>query len=185
MKMKTRTEIINEIIANNQFKTYLEIGLGNCKNFDAINCDKKIGVDPLVIREKCLHLTSDEFFEINLIKFDLIFIDGLHHADQLEKDIFNAYNCLTPGGIILIHDVNPTTSQMQQIPRGDQVQWTGNVWRCAVGFKLKYPKIKSEFIPEKYGLFVIYKNRFRVYEGFTNYTMTFKEFCSLKPSLGI
>ena len=43
----------------------------------------KISVDPEKNSEHLTHeMTSDEFFEQNTDKFDVIFIDGLHHSDR-------------------------------------------------------------------------------------------------------
>jgi len=173
--MKTRTDIINEIIARNKFESYLEIGLGNGNNFVSIACKNKVSVDPF--EPKATHsITSDEFFANNKQQFDLIFIDGLHHADQVEKDIINAYDCLSAAGMVLIHDCKPLNEAMQQIPRDKKTIWTGDVWRCCVGLLKTYPKIKMSFIPEKYGLFAIWKCRYRIYKGFTDESMTYKEF---------
>ena len=36
--------------------------------------------------------------------FDLIFIDGLHYASAVEADLALAVDCLTPHGIVLVHD---------------------------------------------------------------------------------
>ena len=48
-------------------------------------------------------MTSDEFFEkYPEEKFDVIFIDGLHHYDQCQKDTINALKKLNESGIILL-----------------------------------------------------------------------------------
>ena len=48
--------------------------------------------------------TSDEFFEKNEKKFDLIYIDGSHEASQVYKDLCNSWNCLNQEGIIICDD---------------------------------------------------------------------------------
>ena len=48
--------------------------------------------------------TSDKFFEINREKFDLIYIDGSHEAQQVYKDISNSWACLNHNGIIVCDD---------------------------------------------------------------------------------
>jgi hypothetical protein len=116
--------------------------------------------------------TSDEFFAQNdkrkkeKERFDLIFIDGLHHADQVEKDIVNAWYALNEGGVILLHDVHPPTEAHQVVPR-EQLSWTGDVWKSFVGFRQKYPKIPTGCFREKYGLGWIKKvPRTKVEPGF-------------------
>ena len=48
--------------------------------------------------------TSDEFFENNREKFDVIYIDGSHEAPQVYKDLSNSWNCLNNEGIIICDD---------------------------------------------------------------------------------
>jgi predicted O-methyltransferase YrrM len=54
-----------------------------------------------------MHITSDAFFERSMVKFDVIFIDGLHEEHQVDRDIVNSLQHLNPGGIIVLHDCLP------------------------------------------------------------------------------
>jgi cobalamin biosynthesis Co2+ chelatase CbiK len=54
-----KTELIQALIDQNGYKSYLEIGLGDQANFNALQVEYKEGVDPLY------NLTSDAFFEAN------------------------------------------------------------------------------------------------------------------------
>ena len=92
-----RFDIINHFIKKYNFKNYLEIGVFNGECIEAIDIFHKDGVDPGV--EGVVHpkvnypITSDEFFELikdEDIKYDIVFIDGLHHSDQVIKDITNS-----------------------------------------------------------------------------------------------
>ena len=40
-------------------------------------------------------------------RYDLVFVDGLHIADQVERDIVNSLAALAPGGMVVLHDCNP------------------------------------------------------------------------------
>jgi hypothetical protein len=52
-----------------------------------------------------LRMTSDEYFAgKNEIKFDFIYIDGDHTAEQVAKDAKNAWLLLKPGGIMAFDD---------------------------------------------------------------------------------
>lgn len=130
-----RIEIINSLISKNNYKSYLELGVqaGDC--FRQINCDKKVGVDPDKASAATEHLTSDDYFDQLDEKFDIIFIDGLHHADQVLKDIKNSLNHLKEGGTIVMHDCLPTSKRMQEIPLQDQVEWTGDTWRAFLKYR--------------------------------------------------
>ena len=85
-----RWDLLNQIIKIKKIENYLEIGCDNNDLFEKINVSNKIGVDP---REGGnVRKTSDEFFKYNKKKFELIFIDGLHKYDQVNRDIENSLN---------------------------------------------------------------------------------------------
>ena len=127
-----RVEIIKNIIELKNYKSYLEIGCFSNELFDQINCENKVGVDP--VSGGTIRATSDEFFKKNDKKFDCIFIDGLHRYQQVKKDILNSINFLKKGGIILLHDCLPRNVYEQAIPRC-QYKWNGDVWKAIVEFR--------------------------------------------------
>ena len=152
----TRTNIINYLINKNNFTHYLEIGLDNpYNNFYHIKCPTKLSVDPYLKEDHetfdirvnaeldelmstyLTHkMTSDEFFAYNVMKFDLIFIDGLHIKEQVARDIYNSLKVLKPGGKIVVHDCLPIDEENQIVPRCNQI-WTGDVWKAIPGLKLQ------------------------------------------------
>jgi 3'-phosphoadenosine 5'-phosphosulfate sulfotransferase (PAPS reductase)/FAD synthetase len=132
-----RWDIINSIITSKNYESYLEIGCAYNECFDKIECIYKVGVDP--IRGGNTKLTSTEFFKTNTDSFDIIFIDGLHHSDQVYEDITNALNVLNAGGIILIHDALPNNYASQLIPISVAAShpefnggWCGDVWKTVM-----------------------------------------------------
>jgi predicted O-methyltransferase YrrM len=124
-----RLEIIQNIIISKNYKKYLEIGCDKDQIFSNILIDFKIGVDP--IQGGNVRKTSDDFFKNNLDKFDIIFIDGLHEYDQVNKDINNSLKALNDGGIILLHDCMPKSYFHQAVPRS-RMSWNGDVWKNIV-----------------------------------------------------
>ena len=177
--MNKRTEYINGLIKEHGFSSYLEIGLGDGNNFREVDCKIKLGVDPQVKSTymSLVKKSSDDFFSSWLKTnevFDIIFIDGLHHADQVERDIVNAWNCLNKGGIILIHDIKPHTFEMQQVPR-IQTVWTGDVWRAWNGLKIN-TKLKLDYWDDQYGLGIIHKSRHKLELGFLDMDTTFEDY---------
>lgn len=129
-----RTDLINYIIKKQGYKSYLEIGIGTGKNFKAIECTKKLSIDPDPLAKAMVSNTSDYFFSW-LGKgdkkqiYDCIFIDGLHHADQVRKDIINAWECLNDGGCLVLHDTNPDREEITHVPR-DSKEWCGDVYKA-------------------------------------------------------
>ncbi len=129
-----RYELINSIILKKNFKNYLEIGCFKNENFNKIKIDNKIGVDPVCGGN--IRKTSDEFFENCKDFFDIIFIDGLHHYEQVKKDIINALKFINKDGVILVHDCLPIKARDQMVPRSHE-KWNGDVWKSIVEFRTK------------------------------------------------
>ena len=151
----SRFDIINKIIKNKKFKSYLEIGCQNDVNFSRIIIDNKIGVDP---QSGGTHrMTSDEFFIQNKDTFDLIFIDGLHIYEQVIKDIDNSLKVLKENGIILIHDCLPAKIWHQTIPQ-THTSWNGDVWKSIVNLRTR-EEIDTYTIKADQGLGLVLKRK--------------------------
>lgn len=170
--------IINRLVKENDCKSYLEIGYGNGYNFNQIQVKDKVSVD--TNGKATFNDGSDEFFVKNDKEFDCVFIDGLHHADQVRKDIINALRCNAK--VICLHDTLPPTLDHQIVPR-KQLSWTGDVWRAVVGFHNEYPDVKLETYKADYGLTVIYPEGKKVRKHFEDMEMTFEEFNENKVKL--
>ncbi len=131
-----RTDIINILIQRFGYKSYLEVGTQRPSgNFNKVNAEYKFCVEPYPPADSVQFIdfigTSDEYFESigDDTKFDIIFIDGLHHYEQVLKDIENSFNHLNENGTIVVHDCLPTTEIMQE--REDRGgEWTGDVWKA-------------------------------------------------------
>lgn len=107
------------------------------------------------------NITSDKFFEEIFptlkYKYDIIFIDGLHETEQVDKDVENALKSLNPNGTIVMHDCNPITREMQQVPR-IQGEWTGDVWKSIL--KLRFNSFVNVCVVDTdYGCGIVRKNK--------------------------
>ena len=127
-----RWELINEIIKKKNYSHYLEIGCFNNECFSKIDIINKVGVDP--IKGGTIKKTSDEFFESNEKKFDIIFIDGLHEYNQVKRDIKNSIKFLRKDGTIMCHDSLPEEYSDQTVPYSLGT-WVGDVWKAIVEFR--------------------------------------------------
>lgn len=160
-----RFHIINYLIEKYKLVNYLEIGVFKGENIREIKAAHKDGVDPGIEEyttpEVNYPMTSDAFFELikghDEIKYDIIFIDGLHHADQVEKDIINSLNHLVNNGFIVMHDCNPVSYDAQKIPR-ETIAWNGDTWKSFVNFKACNPDFKCCVIDTDFGVGIIQKN---------------------------
>lgn len=175
-KTPLRSDIINYLLKSlNRETTYLEIGVRNpAINFDKIVSTKKYSVDPgLEFKENPVDfkVTSDEFFKglrvgnylKNEILFDVIFIDGLHLAEQVDKDIQNALDFLKDDGFIILHDCNPPTEsharethKYEISPAGNN--WNGTTWKAFYKWRKLMPE-NSCCIDTDWGVGIICKHK--------------------------
>ena len=154
-----RYNIIQNLIYDNDYKHYLEIGLGDSSNINKICCDYKTGVDT---EEQLLNqgydfykMTSDEYFlKHTNKKFDIIFIDGLHHADQVYRDINNSLSILNKNGTIVCHDMNPYKERIQKVPRETKI-WTGDCWKAWVKIREERKDLEMFVVDTDFGCGII------------------------------
>lgn len=139
-----RYDILNKFISERNYKNYLEIGVHDRNGcFNKINCENKICVDPDINAKADFVMTSDRFFEQNVKKFDIIFIDGLHEGHQVYKDIQNSLKVLNTGGIIMCHDCSPNSVQeskdYEDFPLEDygKYSWYGDSWKGFVKYRFE------------------------------------------------
>lgn len=100
-------------------RTYLEIGVHKGETFLDVNVASRVGVDPQfrfdwssyhgkdgIQLHQC---SSDTFFDSidPAVKYDLIFVDGLHAFEQTYRDILHALRHSHPGTVIAIDDTIP------------------------------------------------------------------------------
>ena len=123
-----RIKIINELIKKISGTKYLEIGCDENIVFNQIECSKKVGVDPN--KGGTVRDTSDNFFKNNKELFDVVFIDGLHHFEQIIKDFKNSFNVLNDNGYIIMHDLMPRSWLEEHVPRISN-DWCGDVWKIS------------------------------------------------------
>jgi hypothetical protein len=152
-----RTDIINLLIQKYGYKSYLEVGTQDpTSNFDLIQAETKVSIDPFPRGEVTFVGTSDEYFDSidNTIQYDIIFIDGLHHDDQVLKDINNSLNHLSDNGSIVIHDCLPMTERMQE--REDHgEEWTGDVWKAIAELRVESIDLDIKVVDTDYGCGII------------------------------
>ena len=171
-----RSNIINQL--TNENDKYLEIGVEYGECFNEVHFLSKVGVDPdpkfiPKNRQELFLITSDDYFKQylndsdsvdsvdsddcieNITKpiFDVIFIDGMHQAEYVVKDIINSSKVLSNNGLIFIDDILPFNYNEQlKIPIRHYYEngilkygetWTGDVWKV-IYWLLKYCKVQID-----------------------------------------
>lgn len=106
--MNHKHELINHVIAKNNYKTYLELGIGAAKEtWNQIQNVTKTGVDFSVHGPNIHTTTTDAFFKYNTAKYDVIYIDADHEESSVMRDFENSLRFIEENGIIFMHDVGP------------------------------------------------------------------------------
>ncbi len=101
--------------------------------------------------------TSDSFFSrlSEEKKVDIIFVDGLHEASQVTRDIENSLKHLSLGGTIVLHDCNPPT--YEHTTTGDHAgNWNGDVYKAFIKFRYHHPEYKTYTVDTDWGCGIIH-----------------------------
>lgn len=177
-KRPRRGAVINYLLSRvkGRPRYYLEIGVRDIKdNFSTIEAEHKYGVDPGYEREQneaTFKMTSNEFFSLldggellrKDIRFDVIFIDGLHLANQAYCDLQNSLRYVRDDGFVVLHDCNPPTEyharesfKYMLSPAGGQ--WNGTVWKAVYRARLDRT-LSVCVIDSDFGVGVVSKQRY-------------------------
>lgn len=152
--MITRYNIINFLISKLNCTRYLEIGTRDGECFEKISCKHKECVDIEYKYSGLTHLcSSDEFFEYNKRKYDVIFIDGNHEEEFVDKDIINSLKVLDVGGVIVMHDCRPLNKD-DLTPPG---RYNGTVYKSFIKARHCLSGIATCVVNEDEGCGVIIK----------------------------
>lgn len=129
---------INELSAIIDAKNYLEIGVWKGQVFNSLSFDgTKVAVDPRFkfdtqqySSSKVLFYStkSDKFFNgfRQDIKFDIVYLDGLHTYEQTFADLCNSLCFCRPESLILIDDTLP--SDMYSSLRSQELCYEARRW---------------------------------------------------------
>lgn len=182
-----RWNILNTLIKYYNYKNYLEVGVQDyysCCAKVELPKESKVAIDPAPRNECDFIGTSDEYFAQldSTTKFDLIFIDGLHHNDQVLKDIDNSLKHLSKGGSILCHDCLPPTEHHQE--RNDHGgEWNGDVWKAIAYLRTTRKDLNIQTINTDWGCCLIQKGTNTLYSPTEKNYLTWDYFSKNKNEL--
>ena len=152
----TRTELINQVAAAINAKSYLEIGLGDRVNFKGVNVSHKEGCD---IKGVCTHRMPSKALWAMLpataqgqYLYDLIFVDGDHHYEPAFQDLLGA---LKVGRVVIAHDVYPETATLAAAKHLEMGAWCGEVYRAFAQI-LGMQGVNGCAIPDDHGVGVLW-----------------------------
>ena len=154
-----RWDVINKLLSTTSGRRYLEIGVDNGECGRRVKSKYRWGVDPKphgkAAFERFYCGTSDAFFEgCGSEEFDVVLVDGLHHAEQVYRDVLNALDHLAIDGAIVLHDCNPQSELVQRVPRQSKV-WTGDCWKAIAKLRGEHPELDVYVIDTDEGLGIV------------------------------
>jgi len=152
--------------------TYLEVGVQHGTTLEQVQVPFKWGVDPYPrFRTRSLpegyrfyHGTSDDFFGTLKpnVRFDLIFLDGLHTWTQTYRDLLNATKHTHDLSAFLIDDVLPI-DEFSALPSEEEAlrrrhatgsitwEWHGDVYKTLVAIDRFHPELEFQVIEDLKG----------------------------------
>lgn len=122
-------------ISNNDHADYLQNNQE--KNFDIniTRCDNSEKI-------KVFKITSDDFFENNRKKYNLIYIDGCHEPEFISRDIENGFKCLEENGIMWMNDYGKTIITVKKAMNKFLIKHRGEYETIHQGYQLAIQKNK-------------------------------------------
>ena len=122
-------------ISNNDHADYLQNNQE--KNFDIniTRCDNSEKI-------KVFKITSDDFFENNRKKYNLIYIDGCNEPEFISRDIENGFKCLEENGIMWMNDYGKTIITVKKAMNKFLIKHRGEYETIHQGYQLAIQKNK-------------------------------------------
>ena len=157
-----RWDVCNARLARFHPSRFLEIGVKHGRVGKQVAATEKLGVDPQPgpfadrYYTHLFHQTSDEFFKDRKLPMNVhvVLIDGLHHANQVWRDVQNSLFHLHPHGTVVLHDCNPLDERSQMVPQV-QGHWNGDCWKVIVKLRATRPDLRVRVLDTDEGLGLI------------------------------
>ena len=148
-----RSDVCQSVLDLMQDPTYLEIGVNEGITFHAVKAKRKIAVDPMFLFDEAaakanhpecdyFQMTSDAYFGSADLQteYDVIYLDGLHTAEQTLRDLMNAVDRIKKHGVIVIDDVKPSSfaaslpnvehaNYVKSLTGDKDLAWMGDVYK--------------------------------------------------------
>lgn len=180
-----RETVLAGFLALHDEARYLEIGVHSGHTFHPLQAALKVAVDPdfqfevpaqNVTKEVEYHeVTSDQYFGTIATpgkKFNVIYVDGLHTAEQTLRDVLNAVECLEDDGVIVVDDVIPSSyaASLPDFDDFDRVRksialeagghaWMGDVYRVVFFVQTFMQGWEYAVVEENHGQLVMWRQR--------------------------
>jgi methyltransferase family protein len=180
----SRVAVLQGLLSLFEDPHYLEVGVSSGATFWKVEARRKVAVDPAFkfdLRDARAALpnanfhpvTSDVFFGEIASRddpYDVIFLDGLHTAEQTLRDLLNAIQFLKPSGVIVVDDVVPNSYaaslsdklKAQRLRRALKVEdgaWMGDVYRVVFFVAAFLQQFQFRTVSDTRGQLVLWRGR--------------------------
>ncbi len=177
-----RHEVINTLLRLFESPSYLEVGVNRGETFFNVNASMKVAVDPKFLFDvaaatqndpNCAfhEVPSDRYFSEIIdhnLRFDVIYLDGLHTFEQTLRDFTNAIQFLKPRGVIVIDDVKPTSYQaslpdqldaflLKKYHSSHDNSWMGDTYKLVFFIETFFPTWQFRTLMENHGQAVVWR----------------------------
>lgn len=180
-----RETVLAGFLALHDEPSYLEIGVHSGHTFHPLKAAFKVAVDPdfqfelpspsVTSSVEYHQVTSDRYFGTiadPARKFDVIYVDGLHTAEQTLRDVLNAVEWLHDDGVIVVDDVIPSSyaASLPDFDDFDRVRkaiavesgghaWMGDVYRVVFFVQAFMQGWDYRVVEENHGQLVMWRSR--------------------------
>jgi hypothetical protein len=159
---------INQLARRLDLRSYLEIGVCEGDTFRLIEIADRTGVDPEFrfdpdsLRNQntrlCAEASDIYFSSLSLaVKYDVIFIDGLHTFEQVSRDFSNSILHTHDQSVIVLDDTFPNdvysslpdpkdTSRFRQMVANESRAWHGDVFKIVFYINDFWPSLSYRTI---------------------------------------
>jgi hypothetical protein len=180
----THSQLLQDLLDLYENPRYLEVGVHNAQTFRVIRAGEKVGVDPRFhfdLREDWVadtaislyEMTSDEYFGSVAEQgayFDVVFLDGLHSFEQTLRDLNSAISLLSPFGVVVIDDIQPTSGfaampnrmEFKRLRAALDLEsgaWMGDVYKLVFFIETFYQQLSFSTVAENPGQLVVWRER--------------------------
>lgn len=175
-----RSEVVQLFLNMFESPSYLEIGVAKGETFHSVKAAEKVAVDPAFQFDPVSHATetiryhsmnSDTYFSEVIQpneRFDVIYIDGLHTAEQTLRDLINSQQFLKADGVIIIDDVWPSgfVAAIRDLEQHEFVRehleeqspaWMGDVFKLLYFIDTFMQQFTLRIINDNYGQGVMWR----------------------------
>jgi hypothetical protein len=178
----SRLDVVQGLLDMYEEPRYLEVGVHSGETLFGVRAAARVGVDPHFrfdvdearrTQPQCelWPVESDEYFgriASPATRFDVVFLDGLHTFEQTLRDLLNALALLADGGVVVVDDVQPSSSvaaighlerfvAVRTALEVESRDWMGDVYRLVFFVDSFLQQLSYRTVADTHGQMVVWR----------------------------